>query len=70
MEPDLKAALWDIANGGSEPPLPEDLRRYWETHQFAIGQNHDPPDVIKPWTMCTKPLEAENVGAAGSEAER
>ena len=29
LDPDLRAALWDVANG-SEPALPEDLRRCWQ----------------------------------------
>jgi len=30
LNPDLEATLWSVANG-SEPPLPEDLRRCWRT---------------------------------------
>ena len=46
LDPDLKAALWDVANG-SEPALPEDLRRCWGNPQFPIGHEHDPPDKVQ-----------------------
>jgi hypothetical protein len=48
LNPDLKAALWNVANG-SEPALPEHLRRGWmENPQFPIGHVvHDPPDKVQ-----------------------
>ena len=42
LYPDLKAALWDVANG-SEPELPEWIRRCWEETNHA----HDPPNKVQ-----------------------
>ena len=46
LDPDLKAALWDVAIG-LEPALPEDLRRWWENSQFPIGHEHEPPEKVQ-----------------------
>ena len=46
LDPDLNAALWDVANG-SEPALPEDLRLFWENRQLPIGYKHDAPDEVQ-----------------------
>ena len=43
LDPDLKAALFDVSNG-SEPALPDDLRRCWDDPQFPTGHEHAPPD--------------------------
>ncbi|MFZ0853578.1 MAG: hypothetical protein WAO08_30830 [Hyphomicrobiaceae bacterium] len=45
LDPDLKAVLWDVGNG-SEPALPEDLRRYWEDPQLS-GHDHNPPKKVQ-----------------------
>ena len=46
LYPDLKAALWDVANG-SEPELPEWLRRCWEDPQLNSGYGHEAPDKVQ-----------------------
>ena len=46
LDPDLKAALWDVANG-SEPELPEWLRRCWEDPQLNSGYGHEAPDKVQ-----------------------
>ncbi len=46
LDPDLKAALWDVANG-SEPALPEDLRRCWNNPHYPIGHKHDAPGKVQ-----------------------
>ena len=46
LYPDLKAALWDVADG-SEPELPEWLRRCWEDLQLDSGYAHEPPDKVQ-----------------------
>src|SRR5262245_457246 len=46
LDPDLKAALWDVANG-SEPELPEWLRRSWDDLEVSSGFADEPPDKVQ-----------------------
>ena len=45
LDADLRATLWGVADG-SEPELPEGLRRVWENSEFPFGE-HDPPDKVQ-----------------------
>jgi hypothetical protein len=54
LEADLRAALWDVADG-SEPELPEDLRRVWDNSDFPLANMTLPTKFSKPWAHATLP---------------